>query len=85
MVGASGFEPPTSWSRTKNLRKFNNLAVGIAVATLCYMFLRLNGLVVKSNWAVVMRRKASMQKPGIVLGIVRQSKYSPRLVQILIW
>lgn len=83
LVGASGFELPTSWSRTKNLRKINNLAMGISVATHCYMFLLLNRVVVKSSRSVVMRRNASMQKPGIVLGIVRHSKYSLRLLQIL--
>src|SRR5262245_39461523 len=32
MVGASGFEPPPSWSRTMNPRLINNLAVGTTVA-----------------------------------------------------
>ena len=69
-------------SRAKNLRKIDNLVVGIAVAILCYMFLPLNGLVMKSSWGVATGRKASTQKPGIVLGIVRQSKCLPRLVKI---
>ena len=80
LVGASGFEPPTSWSRTKNSRKFNNIAVGVVIATYCYMFLLLNGLLAKSNQSVATGRNASMQRPGIVLGIVRQSKFSPQLV-----
>ena len=71
LVGASGFEPPTSWSRTKNLLKINNLAAGVVVAIHCYMFLPLNRLAAKSNRSVATHRNASMQKPGIVLGIVR--------------
>jgi hypothetical protein len=84
LVGASGFELPTSWSRTKKLRKINSLAVSTAIATHCF-FLPLNGLVVKSRRRVATPRNASMQKPGIVLGIVRQSKFSPQLVEIPLW
>ena len=52
LAGASGFEPPTSWSRTKNLRNINNVAMSLVAATHCYTFPPLNGLVVKSSWGV---------------------------------
>lgn len=31
MVGASGFEPPASWSRTTMAKRINNLAMGIGI------------------------------------------------------
>jgi hypothetical protein len=44
VVGASGFEPPTSWSRTRKIPRINNLEVGIVIASDCYRFRCCNDL-----------------------------------------
>jgi len=54
LVGASGFEPPTSWSRTRMTNRINNLDVGIVIETDLYiLFLKKkwSGGFFRSGWA----------------------------------
>jgi len=70
LVGASGFEPPTSWSRTRKTKKMNDLAVGIAVVSGCDTFFSASRLLPISVADVASRHTLSMHRVGIVLGIV---------------
>src|SRR5580700_9731124 len=68
LVGARGFEPPASWSRTMNTRIFKHLALG-TVGTNGFALLR----VIKQfrdadQCALAMLRNASMQRVGTKMG-----------------
>jgi hypothetical protein len=73
MVGASGFEPPTSWSRTRKILKMNDLALGIAVEMGFDMLFHLKKLKRIRRSSFPSRHTVSMRGVGIVLGIVAGS------------
>jgi hypothetical protein len=59
LVGARGFEPPTSWSRTRKTLKMNDLAVGVGIATGCDRFFPCNDL---------RRERTNRSQPGYAQG-----------------
>jgi len=69
LVGARGFEPPTSWSRTRRTKRINNLAVGIGVDMDFDRLFQLNNLYLITSSIVDTGNNASMRGVGIVLGI----------------
>ena len=69
MVGASGFEPPTSWSRTRMMKRINNLAMGIVIEMDLDMLFQLKKLKRIKRGSVTSGHTESMQGVGIVLGI----------------
>jgi hypothetical protein len=70
LVGASGFEPPTSWSRTRMTKKINELAMGIAIVTDFDRIFQIRNLWPISEDFVETDHALSMHGVGIVLGIV---------------
>ncbi len=73
MVGARGFEPPASWSRTMNRRRINNLAALSEIATRYDMLRQISRLRTKSPRILAIHHNASMHRVGIVLGIVARA------------
>ena len=73
LVGASGFEPPTSWSRTRMMKRINNLDVSIMIEIDVYMLFLKNSLSHTWSTFIMKRRNASMHGVGIVLGIVDEA------------
>ena len=73
MVGASGFEPPTSWSRTRMTKKINNLAMGIVIETDCHRLFQFKNLKPIARFSVDTSHDLSRRGVGIVLGIVGQA------------
>jgi hypothetical protein len=70
MVGARGFEPPASWSRTRMTRKMNNLALGIDIEMGFDRVFQVKRLHLITPFHVATGNSPSMQGVGIVLGIV---------------
>jgi len=70
LVGASGFEPPASWSRTRNQRIISNLAVGTLIYHRCAMLLVIKGLGSLRGAALAMARNPSMRGVGTKMGTV---------------
>ena len=70
MVGASGFEPPTSWSITNNPCKISNLAVLLTVAKNCAKVLVFKGFREVRARALATARDPSMQGVGTKMGTV---------------
>ena len=70
LVGASGFEPPTSWSRTRMTKRINNLDVDIAIETDLDLLFHQKNLRRTAGPSVFGSRNVSMHGVGIVLGIV---------------
>jgi hypothetical protein len=80
LVGASGFEPPTSWSRTRMTRRINNLDVGIAIETDLDLLFHQKNLRRTAGPSVFGSRNVSMHGVGIVLGIVGWGETGARFV-----
>ena len=70
MVGASGFEPPASWSRTMNQRIFIDLALGTIVVNHCALLRVIKDFRASSATTLVILRNASMHRVGTKLGTV---------------
>ena len=70
MVGARGFEPPTSWSRTVNQLRINNLATLRLSTIRCPMWRAINQLSAESRRIATTCHNRSVHRVGIVLGIV---------------
>src|ERR1700722_10966109 len=70
MVGASGFEPPASWSRTKNPRTFNDLARLPTIAYSCAKFLFFKDFQAFPKRALATARNSSMRGVGTKMGTV---------------
>jgi hypothetical protein len=70
MVGASGFEPPASWSRTMNRRIICNLAVGTVVIHRCALLLVIKHFACQFAMALATARNTSTQGVGTKLGTV---------------
>ena len=70
LVGASGFEPPTSWSRTKDPRRISDLAVLPTIANNCAKLLVFKGFQEVRAAALATVRNASMRGMGTKMGTV---------------
>ena len=75
MVGASGFEPPASWSRTKNPRNISNLAALPMSARHCAKLLVCKDFQAFSTTALATLRNASMHGVGTKMGTVFFSRF----------
>jgi hypothetical protein len=75
VVGASGFEPPTSWSRTKNPRNISNLAPLPIFAKHCAKLLVFKDFQAFSTTALATALNASMRGVGTKMGTVSSSDF----------
>jgi hypothetical protein len=71
MVGASGFEPPASWSRTRDQRHVYHLQAVTSIAKRCAMLLLIKDFRGRCNRVLAKVRNASMQGVGTKLGTVK--------------
>src|ERR1035437_618172 len=71
MVGARGFEPPASWSRTTNTRIFKHLAVGTAVVKYCALLRVIKWFRQARVRGRAMVHNASLHRVGTKMGKVR--------------
>jgi hypothetical protein len=70
LVGASGFEPPTSWSRTRMTMKINDLAPTVRIRMRFDTLFQLKMLHAVATSSVDSRHRESMQGVGILSVIV---------------
>jgi len=70
LVGASGFEPPTSWSRTRGPRTFNDLATLPTIAKSCAKLLVFKDFQAFPKRAITTAGNASMRGVGTKIGTV---------------
>jgi len=68
MVGARGFEPPASWTRTRNQRIIYNLAVGTVVIHRCALLPVIKDFADAVARALATVGTTSMQRVGTKLG-----------------
>jgi hypothetical protein len=74
LVGASGFEPPASWSRTMNPRRINNLHMGTTVVCGSYTLLVSNTLSRRGASTLATANNASMWGVGTKLGTAKGNR-----------
>jgi hypothetical protein len=76
MVGASGFEPPTSWSRTNDPRNISNLEVLPTIAHNCAKLLVFKDFGGFGHVAIATVNNASTPEVGTKMGTVGSLRFA---------
>ena len=76
MVGASGFEPPTSWSRTNGPRNISNLEVLPTIAHNCAKLLVFKDFGGFGHVAIATVNNASTPEVGTKMGTVGSLRFA---------